>query len=737
MHQKKKQQYPKYNFIIHLSQFTHFSSLSIRTGSFINNYNIPTVQLMKLITTTIIALTSTLVAMAQTVNTDSIPTMMLDEIVIEAPKVIRKADMDVYHPSKSAVEHSQNGLQLINNLRIPALNINDALGSVQAAGEAVQIRINGRVSSIDQVRTLLPETIKRIEWIDNPGVRYGDANYVINIIVSNPTAGGSLMTSARPILNQAFGFYMADAKFNTGKSQWQIGTNYKLTNKIKAHRDYNETFTYPDGSSLTRKETPLGGYGDNSSIKSWASYNYIKPDTTVFIAELSMYNNLSNKELYKGQLSISNGSNDIILTDAHGDKGVTPTLSLYWQQNMPRRQMLVVDFNTSLYFGRSFSDYTEQTPDFTNYITDIHTLIKDQNQAYAVEANYIKNWDNTRLTAGAQYSANRNRSKYENLGGEIFHQRQDRLYLFAEYFRRFGKWTATAGLGMQYNNYLFKESGQGNHSWNPRPQATITYSLNQNHNFRLSLKSWQTSPTLAETNTVPQQIDGFQWRVGNSNLKASNSYLVTFRYSFYLPHINGSFGMHTYSSPNAITPLTQWEDDKLVTTYENSRGLKNISFFFAPDIEIIPDWLSASGYLQFRMERMRGTGYTHRNNAWSGNIQAQVSHWGFMLTAQYVKAQRDLWGENISWGEDLNIIELTYNYKAWQFGAGIIMPFGKYDQGSKSLNKWNTNEKHMRMDARLPYIAISYNLQWGHQKRSAQKIVDIDANADHSTAGGR
>lgn len=676
-------------------------------------------------------------AMAQTETADSIPAQELQEIVIQAPKVIRKADMDVYHPSKSAVEHSQNGLQLLNNLMIPTLTVSDALGTIQAAGQSVQVRINGRESSIEQVRTLLPETIKRVEWIDNPGLRYGGANYVLNFIVSNPTVGGSLMAQARPALNQAWGFYMADAKFNTGRSQWEVGGNFKLTNKIKTHRDYTETFTYSDGSTLTRNETSRGGTMDNSFANAWASYSYIKPDTTVFMAEFGLFQKLTDKFLYRGLLSLSDGSDDILLTDSHGDKGGTPSLSLYWQQNFAHKQMLIVNFNSSFYFGRSYSDYIEQLAGASSYLTDIHTNIKDRNQAYAIEADYIKNWRNGRFTAGASYTANRNRSQYESLGGDIFHQRQDKVYLFAEYFHRFGKWTATAGMGVQYTDYLFKETNQGSHSWSPRPQATITYSLNQNHNFRLNFTSWQSTPSLAETNIVPQQLDGFQWRVGNQNLKTANSYMLTFRYGFNVPRVSGSFGIRAFTSPNAITPLLQWEGDRLITTYENSRGLQNLSFFLAPQIEIIPKWLMLSGYVQFRMERMRGTGYTHHSNAWSGNANIQLMHWGFVLSGQYVRAQRDLWGEKISWGENLNIIDLSYNWKSWQFSAGVIMPFGKYDQGSESLSKWNRNEQHMRLDMRMPYISVSYNLQWGRQKRGAQKLMEVDANADRSTAGGR
>ena len=179
-----------------------------------------------------------LVAPAQDTSSDTIiaPELKeqeLQEIVVEAPKVIHKADMDVYHPSRSAVENSRNGMQLLGNLMIPSLTVSDALSSIQASGQSVQVRINGREATIDQVRALLPETVRRVEWIDNPGLRYGGANYVLNFIVANPTLGGSFMSSARPALNQAWGFYMADVKFNAGRSQWEVGGNFKLTDKIK------------------------------------------------------------------------------------------------------------------------------------------------------------------------------------------------------------------------------------------------------------------------------------------------------------------------------------------------------------------------------------------------------------------------------------------------------------------------------------------------------------------------
>lgn len=672
------------------------------------------------------------------VPNDSISIQDLDEIVIEAPKVIHKADMDVYHPSKSAVDNAKNGIQLLENLMIPSLSVSEALGSISSAGESVQVRINGRQASIDQVKSLLPESIKRVEWLTNPGLRYNGANYVLNFIVSNPTVGGSLMLNAQPALSVAWGDYMASAKFNTGRSQWEVGGNYRLTNRMKAYRDYQETFIRPDGYSITRAEHPVGGHVTDNSGNAWLSYNYSRPDTTVFYLSLRANRKFASETQFNGILSMSDGSDDVALSDGNGSNGMSPSLSAYLEQHFDRRQTLVVDFGVSLYNGKSYSDYIESIPSTSDYITDIHTSIKDRNQAYAIETNYIKNWNGSRFTAGASYRANRNRSVYENLGDAVFHQRQDRVYFFAEYFKRLNRFTLTAGLGAQYTDFRFRETDEGNATWSLRPQATVTYAVNQNHQFRLNFTSWQSAPSLAETNIAPQQIDGFQWRIGNPNLKTSTSYMLMLTYNFgLLSRIYGTFGIRAFTSPDAITPLIEWRDDRLVTTYENSRGLQNLSFFLAPQITIVPDWLVVSGYLQFRAERMRGTGYDLNNSAWSGDFVFKLMHWGFVLTGRYQKAQRDLWGEKISWGENMTQINLSYNYGKWQFNAGVIMPFGKYDRGSKLLSKWNTNEQHTRLDMRVPYIAISYNLQWGRQKRGANKLVNIDANADRSSASGR
>lgn len=108
--------------------------------------------------------------------------------------------VDEYKSASSATpETDVAGSQTLRSVMLRQLGIikmvavSDALGTITSAGQSVQVRINSREASVDQVKNLLPATIKRVEWIENPGLRYNGANTVLNFVVVNPTLGGSLL----------------------------------------------------------------------------------------------------------------------------------------------------------------------------------------------------------------------------------------------------------------------------------------------------------------------------------------------------------------------------------------------------------------------------------------------------------------------------------------------------------------------------------------------------------------
>ena len=251
-------------------------------------------------------------------------------------------------------------MQIVTNLMIPSITVNEVFNTITTAGKSIQVRINGREATIEQIKDLLPETVKRVEWIDNPGLRYDGATAVLNFIVANPTLGGSLMVNAQQALNTTFGNYNLGLKLNNGRSQWGVSSNYKMCNRIDSYREYQETFTHPNGQSITRTETPIGGYLNDNWGNLQLDYSYIKPDTTVLYVALRGFKSWSNGSTFDGQMTSSDNSSDILLHDLNKSNGFKPRITAYLEQHFAHNQLIAIDANASFYNGRTWRDYTER-----------------------------------------------------------------------------------------------------------------------------------------------------------------------------------------------------------------------------------------------------------------------------------------------------------------------------------------------------------------------------------------
>jgi hypothetical protein len=82
---------------------------------------------------------------------DSVSIIQLNEVVVKAAQVIHKTDRDVYMPSEQVTKLSSNGVDLLSKMQIPALSVNTIADKITAAGENVQIRINGRKAAQSQI----------------------------------------------------------------------------------------------------------------------------------------------------------------------------------------------------------------------------------------------------------------------------------------------------------------------------------------------------------------------------------------------------------------------------------------------------------------------------------------------------------------------------------------------------------------------------------------------------------
>lgn len=90
---------------------------------------------------------------------------------------------------------STNGVNLLQELMLPRIQVNPMNNEIGISGGGeLQIRINGAKADINEIKALRPADIIRIEYHDNPGLRYGNAEIVLDYIVRRPDTGGSFGT---------------------------------------------------------------------------------------------------------------------------------------------------------------------------------------------------------------------------------------------------------------------------------------------------------------------------------------------------------------------------------------------------------------------------------------------------------------------------------------------------------------------------------------------------------------
>lgn len=272
-----------------------------------------------------------------------------------------------------------------------------------------------------------------------------------------------------------------------------------------------------------------------------------------------------------------------------------------------------------------------------------------------------------------------------------------------------------------------------------RPRLSAAYRLDRTSQFRLNFSTWQTAPSLSQTDGEPQQIDGFQYQIGNPDLHTYNTYRISLQYNLTLNRMNAKLEGRWTRRPGAIAPWLEWDGDRLITSFENSGGQTDWQVSLSPQVEVIPKTVTISGSLRYIHSISNGTGYRHMINDWSGNVSLAGMYRNFSLIVSFDRNPATLTGEIINTGEKTSDISLSYRINGFQVAAGMFMPFNSYSQSSESLNRYNKNRNVLRSKNfdKMPFIRLSYNFAWGKQKKGVRKLINTEDEIEQSKAAAR
>ena len=207
--------------------------------------------------TTVLAATLTFaVANAQTDTLKIDTTYNLSGVTVKGMRVINKVDRQVLLPTSKMKKLSSNGYDLLNKMTLNGIITDPAKQEIKSLkGRSVQVRINDVKANQQDITALRPDEVVRVEYIDNPGVRYSDGSLdaVINFVVKRRYTGyvGGLGTM------QAFttGFNNSNAyfKYNYKKSEFSIYYDFSYRGYDERKADSEDTYFFPDGTQRQRQ----------------------------------------------------------------------------------------------------------------------------------------------------------------------------------------------------------------------------------------------------------------------------------------------------------------------------------------------------------------------------------------------------------------------------------------------------------------------------------------------------
>ena len=652
----------------------------------------------------------------------------LDGVTVSASNKRSRSDRKLIFPSDRQVKASTNGMDLLQQLMLPKITVNPMSNEIKVPGNGeVQLRINGVKVELDEIKALLPTDIIRIEFHDNPGLRYRNAEVVLDYIVRRPETGGNFSVDMSQGVNALWGEHRVSGKINHKKSEF--GASYRIGPRdfYGMSRDNEEIFHLADGTVLHRKETGDPSHASMFMHNLNLNYSVQDPEKYLFNATFRYWNNHQPHWDYRGILSNLDNPDDYVdMVDLNSSDNQVPALDLYYQRNLKNDQTLV--FNVVGTYNRTSSHRFYQESRGEELLTDINNRVSGKKYSLIGEAIYEKKLANgNSLSGGVWHTQSFSDNEYRNGHDYETHMDQSASSIYGEFKGKVRKLDYM--LGVELARLYYKQEGTDDsdqfYTFNPR--FTLQYALPGQSFIRLKGYVGNLSPSLGNLNAVEQVIDSLQLQRGNPRLESYMSYLLDLNYEYqkgiFYALVNGTYEY----VPNAIMDEKYQEGNKIIQTWNNQKNWQRVVGFAMFRVGPIKDILQFSFTGGVNHYISNGNTYSHRYTNWYCNMQASFTWKKFMLMYQMNTNWNRFWGETLEGGENIQMFMAKYNFKNLSLGIGAFNPFSdNWKVQSENWNQYASSKKtsYIKESSRLFVVSVSYNFSFGRTYKAGQKRLN-------------
>ena len=655
----------------------------------------------------------------------------LSEVVVEGDAVIQKVDRQILLPNKEQLGASSDGMSLLQNLQIPRIVVNPTDNTVKTlANQDVQLRINGIEASNSEVMAINPKDVIRIEYHDQPGVRYNGAAAVINYIVKHRDTGGNLMLNAsNGVTMPGWGEYHLAGKVNFGKSSFSLITHYSPRD-IYWTRTNAETYNFSTGTIENREVGEPTRFKGNP-VNLGLTYNWTNGEKNrVQIAlrdnMLFMPHSKTNRDSYLYQ-----GTDSFAIHDHESTQSISPSLDIYYEHNLPNDNHLYFDV-VGTYINSSNDRRFEQTPlgETVADTTDVTSRVRGNKYSLIGEAIYEKDWENIALTVGVRHNQQWMENIYLGSADATVNMTTAETYAFAEVQQRVKQFSYAVGIGAMHT--YIEQGGQKSSNWIARPQLTMSYDFGKGVFWKYKGYVSGYQPSLSAMSDVAQQIDKYQIRQGNPNLKPVMFVANEMQLSWQSKYVNlNLWANYSYDhKPIMDETFEQLIDGQsyAVRTYANHRGFHRLQVAPSVQVRVLNNSLifTVAPFANYYVSL--GNSYTHKhfNPGVRASIMGMYKGWQFF--GEVTTRSNNLWGETLEYGEFYHHIGLGYNADKWGFRAMLMNPFSVkgYSIETKDLSALAPNTQHAEMRDFRQMLILNFhcNLDFGTQRRENGKRIN-------------
>lgn len=671
-----------------------------------------------------------------TVSIDSV-TVALDEVTVTAAPVINQPDRKIILPTAHQLKASADGLGLLQQLRLNRIHVDPIQHTVSSSNQGeVQLRINGAKVEIQEVLSLRPEDVIRIEYHDEPGLRYGDnAAAVIDYIVRRHQTGGyvGLNLDASPhVLWRNNNFIV---KLNHKKSEWSANYYGEYRSFKNYWRENSETFHFDSQAPFTRVED---GIPDKAKMD-WqhVTLNYSYQETDKWFVNVALRGTFQRKKEHTRSIlyPIDQPENNVTMKDFTSSDSERPSLDVYLQRSFKNRQALILNVVGTYIHTNDDRTYLENTPKET--LTDIYSAIRGKKYSFIGEGIYEKKFADSKISTGIRHQQSLTKNRYAGTSSDETQMQEAYTAAYVEYSGKMKKFNYA--LSLQGSRSWFNQAGKGYQKYSFLPRLRLACNLSEHAYIRYQGQISRATPALSDLNNVEQLIDSLQIRRGNPNLKMSTVYNNTLNFDYHKGLFSGNLYLLYQYQHKPTMEETLREDKIFVRTIANQRSWQKLN----PEAEVkvgpIKDILTLSLTTGINYFDSRGHNYHHTYTNWYCRAEVMASYKNWNAFFQIQNHRNDFYGETLTYGENYHTVGITYRYKRLNVGLmGLNVFANNYKVGSENFSPVapSKNFAYLKESSQLYAIHLSWNFSFGRKYESAQKrLHNEDSNAGTLKSG--